>query len=61
MGLVHGQEAVCFVDDGHLSAKRIGHGLERSPTGSRALVVLNARDFLFGHDLIRSADGCPSQ
>src|ERR1700723_2601551 len=58
MGLIHGQEAVRFVDDGHLPAKCLGYGLERSPAGSRALVVLNARDFLFGHDPIRSAKAC---
>jgi hypothetical protein len=47
--LIHGEEAVRFVDDGHLSAKRLGYGLERSPTGSGARVVLNARNFLRGH------------
>jgi hypothetical protein len=55
MRLIHGQQAVRFVDDGHLSAKRVGYSLERSPTGCSALVVLNPRDFLLGHDPIRSA------
>jgi hypothetical protein len=56
MGLIHGQEAVRFVDDGHLPANRLGDGLERSPTGCSALVVLNARDFLVGHEPIQSAE-----
>jgi hypothetical protein len=56
MRLIHGQKAMRFVDDGHLSAKRLGDGLERSPTGSGAIVVFNARDFLFGHGRIRSAE-----
>ena len=47
MGLVHGQEAVGFVDDGHLPAKRVRDRLERTPAGGSAPVVFNTLEVLF--------------
>jgi hypothetical protein len=51
--LVHGQQAVGFLADGHLSAKRVRDGLKRAPTCGGPGVVFDARDFMFRHGAIR--------
>jgi hypothetical protein len=49
MRLIHGQEAVRFINDGHLSANRIRNSFQRAPTCGGSFVFFNAPDFLFGH------------
>src|SRR5450631_1447453 len=41
MRLIHGQETVRFINDGHLSANRIRNSFQRAPTCGGPLVFFN--------------------
>lgn len=47
--LVHGEETVRLLDDGHLAAHRVRHGFQGAPSRRSSLVVADAYDIVVAH------------